>query len=452
MQEQGRRLTQGPDRTDVTSAGAASQARGSVWRWIPTLYFGQGIPYVAVMTLSVILYKNLGISNTDIALYTSWLYLPFVIKPLWSPFVDMFRSKRWWIVWLELLIGSAFALVALTLPTSNFFQLSLAVFWLLAFSAATHDIASDGFYMLGLQQHEQAAYVGIRSTFFRLSMITGQGGLVYLAGKLTEITGNVSAAWSIVFFLLGAMFISLFLWHSLILPRPANDIGNVATDEHGRPAPIGQAFVLVFLKFLRKKEIVTILAFLLLYRFAESQLVKIAPVFLLDKAENGGLGLSTATVGVVYGTIGVIALTVGGLLSAWLISRHGMQRWLWPMALAINVPNAVYVYMALVLPSSVELIATLVAIEQFGYGFGFTSYVLYMIMTAKGDHQTAHYAICTGFMALGMMLPGMPSGWLQSQMGYSNFFIWVCVATIPSFVVTALIRIEPGFGTRQRDG
>jgi PAT family beta-lactamase induction signal transducer AmpG len=204
-----------------------------------------------------------------------------------------------------------------------------------------------------------------------------------------------------VFFLLGAMFISLFLWHSLILPRPANDIGNVATDEHGRPAPIGQAFVLVFLKFLRKKEIVTILAFLLLYRFAESQLVKIAPVFLLDKAENGGLGLSTATVGVVYGTIGVIALTVGGLLSAWLISRHGMQRWLWPMALAINVPNAVYVYMALVLPSSVELIATLVAIEQFGYGFGFTSYVLYMIMTAKGDHQTAHYAICTGVHGAG---------------------------------------------------
>lgn len=417
----------------------------SVWWWIPTLYFGQGIPYVAVMTLSVILYKNMGVSNTDIALYTSWLYLPFVIKPLWSPFVDMFRSKRWWIVWLELLIGAAFALVALTLPMTDFFRITLAVFWLLAFSAATHDIASDGFYMLGLQQHQQAAYVGIRSTFFRLSMITGQGGLVYLAGRLTDVTGNLTLAWSIVFFLLGAMFVSLFVYHGLLLPRPANDVANV---ENGK---IGRTFVLIFAKFLKKKEILTILAFLLLYRFAESQLVKIAPVFLLDATDKGGLGLSTATVGIVYGTIGVIALTIGGLLSAYLISRHGMKHWMWVMALAINVPNAVYVYMAIAQPSDVNLIGALVAIEQFGYGFGFTGYVLFMIMTARGEHQTAHYAICTGFMALGMMLPGMPSGWLQSQLGYAHFFIWVCIATIPSFLVTALIRIEPGFGTKQEE-
>jgi len=432
--------------SDIPLQAAVPPAPGrSVWWWIPTLYFGQGIPYVAVMTLSVILYKNMGVSNTDIALYTSWLYLPFVIKPLWSPFVDMFRTKRMWIVWLELLIGAAFALVALTLPLDNFFRVTLAIFWLLAFSAATHDIASDGFYMLGLQQHEQAAYVGIRSTFFRLSMITGQGGLVYLAGKLTDVTGNLTLAWSIVFFLLGAMFVSLFVYHGLMLPRPANDVANI---DEGK---VGKTFVLIFAKFLRKKEIITILAFLLLYRFAESQLVKIAPVFLLDTQEKGGLGLSTATVGIVYGTIGVIALTIGGLLSAYLISRHGMKRWLWIMALAINVPNAVYVYMAIALPSDVYLIGSLVAIEQFGYGFGFTCYVLFMIMTAKGAHQTAHYAICTGFMALGMMLPGMPSGWLQSKMGYANFFIWVCVATIPSFLVTALIRVEPGFGTRQKE-
>lgn len=428
----------------VMTAAAPVRAR-SVWWWIPTLYFGQGIPYVAVMTLSVILYKNMGVSNTDIALYTSWLYLPFVIKPLWSPFVDMFRSKRWWIVWLELLIGAAFALVALTLPMADFFRITLAVFWLLAFSAATHDIASDGFYMLGLQQHEQAAYVGIRSTFFRLSMITGQGGLVFLAGRLTDVTGNLTLAWSIVFFLLGAMFVSLFVYHGLMLPRPANDVANI---EDGK---VGRTFVMIFAKFLKKKEIVTILAFLLLYRFAESQLVKIAPVFLLDATEKGGLGLSTATVGIVYGTIGVIALTIGGLLSAYLISRHGMRYWMWVMALAINVPNLVYVYMAVALPSDVNLIGALVAIEQFGYGFGFTGYVLFMIMTAKGEHQTAHYAICTGFMALGMMLPGMPSGWLQSQLGYANFFIWVCVATLPSFLVTALIRIEPGFGTKQKE-
>ena len=430
--------------TPMPQTASIHRAR-NVWWWIPTLYFGQGIPYVAVMTLSVILYKNMGVSNTDIALYTSWLYLPFVIKPLWSPFVDMFRSKRWWIVWLELLIGAAFALVALTLPMENFFRITLAVFWLLAFSAATHDIASDGFYMLGLQQYEQAAYVGIRSTFFLLSMITGQGGLVFLAGRLTDVTGNLTLAWSIVFLLLGAMFVSLFAYHGLMLPRPANDVANI---EEGK---VGRTFVLIFAKFLKKKEIITVLAFLLLYRFAESQLVKIAPVFLLDATEKGGLGLSTATVGIVYGTIGVIALTVGGLLSAYLISRHGMKFWMWVMAIAINVPNAVYVYMAVALPSDLNLIATLVAIEQFGYGFGFTGYVLFMIMTAKGEHQTAHYAICTGFMALGMMLPGMPSGWLQSQLGYTNFFIWVCVATIPSFLVTALIRIEPGFGTKQKE-
>ncbi|MBC7709019.1 MAG: MFS transporter [Rhizobacter sp.] len=414
----------------------------SVWWWIPTLYFGQGIPYVAVMLLSVILYKNMGVSNTEIALYTSWLYLPFVIKPLWSPFVDMFRSKRWWIVCLELVIGAAFALVALTLPMDNFFRLTLAVFWLLAFAAATHDIASDGFYMLGLVPHEQAAYVGIRSTFFRLSMITGQGGLVYLAGKFTEVTGNLTLAWCIVFSLLSAMFLSLFVYHSLSLPRPANDVARV--DSGG----VAKTFVLIFAKFLKKKEIVSILLFLLLYRFAEAQLVKIAPVFMLDSPEKGGLGLSTATVGVVYGTIGMIALSIGGMLSAYLISRHGMKRWLWIMALAIHVPNLAFVYLAVALPSNVNVIASLVAAEQFGYGFGFTGYVLFMIMTAKGEHQTAHYAICTGFMALGMMLPGMVSGWLQTQLGYANFFIWVCVATIPGFLVTGLIKIEPGFGAK----
>lgn len=424
---------------------SARQRTRNVWWWIPTLYFGQGIPYVAVMLLSVILYKNMGVSNTDIALYTSWLYLPFVIKPLWSPFVDMFRSKRWWIVWLELVIGAAFALVALTLPLDNFFRVTLAVFWLLAFSAATHDIASDGFYMLGLVPHEQAAYVGIRSTFFRLSMITGQGGLVYLAGKFTEITGNLTLAWCIVFSLLSAMFLSLFVYHSFSLPRPANDVARV--DSGG----VAKTFVLIFAKFLKKKEIVSILLFLLLYRFAEAQLVKIAPVFMLDSPEKGGLGLSTATVGVVYGTIGMIALSIGGMLSAYLISRHGMKRWLWIMALAIHVPNLAFVYLAVALPSNVNVIASLVAAEQFGYGFGFTSYVLFMIMTAKGEHQTAHYAICTGFMALGMMLPGMVSGWLQTQLGYANFFIWVCVATIPGFLVTGLIKIEPGFGTKPKE-
>jgi PAT family beta-lactamase induction signal transducer AmpG len=413
----------------------------SVWRWIPSLYFGQGIPYVVVMTLSVILYKNLGLSNTDIALYTSWLYLPFVIKPLWAPFVDLFKTKRWWVVMLELLIGALFASVALTLSLPAYFQITLVLFWLLAFSGATHDISSDGFYMLGLDQHQQAAYVGIRSTFFRLSMITGQGALVYLAGKLTERTGDVVLAWSVVFFVLAAMFIVMSLYHRRVLPRPEDDVA------HADPAHLLRSFVAVFKKFMEKKGIAIVLAYLLFYRFGEAQLVKMAPPFLLDARAKGGLELTTANVGVIYGSIGLLALTLGGLLSAWLVARDGVRRWLWPMALAINVPHLVYVFLALALPINIYLIGAAVAFEQFGYGFGFTAFVLFMIMTAAGEHKTAHYAICTGFMALGMMLPGMFSGWLQSQLGYANFFIWICVAAVPSFFVTALIKVDPAFGT-----
>jgi MFS transporter, PAT family, beta-lactamase induction signal transducer AmpG len=411
-----------------------------VWWWVPSLYFSQGLPYVAVMTMSVVFYKNMGISNTDIALYTSWLYLPFVIKPLWSPFVDMFRTKRWWIITMQLLIGSAFALVALVIPMANYFQLTLAFFWLLAFSAATHDIATDGFYMLSLKQHQQAAYVGARSMFFRMAMLTGQGVLVYLAGRLTELSGNTVFAWSVVFLLLAAMFLSLFLYHRLVLPVPVAD--HAVVGEQG----LGLAFLSVFRKFLAKKDISRALLFMLMYRFGESQLVKLAPPFLLDSNVKGGLGLSTAHVGIVYGSIGIVALTVGGLLGSYLIARDGLKRWLWPMAMAINVPHLVYVYLALALPTNLYLIGVAVAFEQLGYGFGFTAYILFMIMTADGEHKTAHYAICAGFMAMGMMLPGMFSGWIQASVGYANFFIWVCAAAIPCFIATALIKVDPGFG------
>ncbi len=416
-----------------------------LWRWIPSLYFSQGIPYVIVMTMSVIMYKKMGVSNSDIALYTSWLYLPFVIKPLWSPFVDMFKTKRQWIIALELLIGVLFALVALTIPMPNYFQLTLAGFWLLAFSAATHDISSDGFYMLALEQHQQAAFVGIRSMFFRMSMITGQGALVYLAGSLTDMTGKPAFAWSIVFFVLSAMFISLFIYHKLVLPRPDSD------RPRGEPGHAVKTFFSIFAKFLQKKNVGLTLCFLLLYRFGESQLVKMAPPFLLDSMDKGGLGLSTQSVGVVYGTIGMLALTVGGLLSGYLVSRHGLKRWLWPMALAINVPHLAYVYLAFAQPDNIFVVATAVAIEQLGYGFGFTAFIMYMIMVADGEHKTAHYAICTGFMALGMMLPGMFSGWIQAQLGYAHFFVWICIAAIPSLGITALIRVDPDFGRKKNE-
>ncbi|HEU4845173.1 MAG TPA: MFS transporter [Burkholderiaceae bacterium] len=415
----------------------------SPWWWVPTLYFGQAIPYVVVMTLSVVMYKNLDVSNTDIALYTGWLYLPWVIKPLWSPLVELLRTRRLWIVAMQLALGAALALVALTTSLPQFFQLSLAVFWLMAFSSATHDIAADGFYMLGLPQHQQAAFVGVRSTFYRLAMIAGQGGLVYLAGKLAEGTGNVRLAWSVVFFVLAALFVLLFAYHQLVLPRPAAD----------RPPAAGGAllrdFFATFRSFFRKPGIAVILGFLLLFRLGEAQLLKLAVPFLLDGADRGGLGLTTAQVGLVYGTVGVLALTAGGLLGGLAVARFGLKRCLWGMVLAVHVPDLVFVYLASALPHNVYLIGASLALEQLGYGYGFAAYLMYMIMVAEGEHKTAHYAICTGFMALGMMLPGMASGWIQQRLGYQHFFIWVCVATVPAFIMAALVKIDPQFGRKQ---
>jgi PAT family beta-lactamase induction signal transducer AmpG len=417
----------------------------SPWRWIPTLYFGQGLPYVVVMTLSVVMYKNLGLDNTAIALYTSWLYLPWVIKPLWSPLVDLLGTRRGWVVGLQFLVGAALAGVALTLPLHGFFQMSLAVFWLMAFASATHDIAADGFYMMALKQHQQAAFVGIRSLFYRVSMIAGQGGLVYLAGHLAETTGQVVLAWQVVLGLLGLTFLLLFAWHRAVLPRPAED----------RPAAQGAAlwpaFVETFTSFFRRRDIALVLAFLLLFRLGEAQLVKLLAPFLLDPRTQGGLGLSTAQLGIAYGTFGVAALTLGGLLGGLTISRFGLKRCLWPMVAAIHTPNMLYVALALWQPDSLALVTAAVAAEQLGYGFGFAAYLMFMIHVADGEHKTAHYALCTGFMALGMMLPGMASGWLQQQMGYTTFFVWVCVATLPSVAVAAMLKIPPEFGRKQEE-
>ena len=422
------------DRPSTSNAGA--------WRWIPSLYFCEGLPYVVVMTLSVVMYKNLKVSNTEIALFTSSLYLPWVIKPLWSPLVDLVRTKRFWIVTLQLVLGATFALVALAVPGPNFLRLTLTVFWLMAFSSATHDIAADGFYLHAIPAYQQAAFVGVRSAFYRLAMIAGQGGLVFLAGTLQTATGDVGHAWAVVFFLLAVVFVGAGLYHLAALPRPATD----QAVRSGRS--LGADFVAVFGAFFRKKGLGVTLGFLLLYRFAEAQLLKLVTPFLLDGREAGGLGLTTQQVGVVYGTVGVIALTAGGILGGWAISRHGLKRLIWPMIITMHVPNAVFVLLAITQPSNLYLVGTAVAVEQFGYGFGFTAYMLYMILVAEGEHKTAHYAICTGFMALGMMVPGMFAGWLQDHLGYTKFFLWVCVATIPSFVAAALLKIDPAFGRK----
>lgn len=613
-----------------------TQKNRSPWAWIPTLYFAEGLPYVVVMTVSVIMYKRLGISNTDIALYTSWLYLPWVIKPFWSPIVDLIKTKRWWIVFMQLFIGAGLAGIAFTIPAPGFLQYTLAFFWLMAFSSATHDIAADGFYMLGLDEHKQAFFVGIRSTFYRLAMITGQGLLIILAGalesktgleplrfdassttsqevinwdkntktydqesgaqrflvddklitistqnlatekaselkswvkdqneqhhfieieqavaattsswwanavsiplkrqlkalwgkdeadsqsngklvgnitmigirlssppearenvvlnlgrksgdknfklihgerlvfddqnwnknawiliqidpKLTELSsasfeglsGNIPFAWSITFYVLTAMFVLFFLYHRFILPRPVTDVP-VAEGRN-----LIEEFLSTFVSFFKKENIGAALAFFLLFRLGESQLVKLASPFLLDSREQDGLGLTTSEVGLIYGTIGIIALTIGGILGGYLASKKGLKYWIWWMTLAINLPNLVYVFLSYATPSNFAIIASCVAIEQFGYGFGFTAFMLFMIYFVEGKNKTAHFAICTGFMALGMMIPGMLSGWLQEIIGYQNFFIWVMLCTIPGFFVIKFLKIDSMFGIKKEEG
>ena len=408
--------------------------------WIPTLYFAQGLPYVVVMTLAVIMFKRLGINNTDIALYTSWLYLPWVIKPLWSPLVDIVKTKRWWVITMQLVIGGGLAGIALTLPGPHAFRYSLAFMWLLAFSSATHDIAADGFYMLGLDTKKQAFFVGIRNTAYRLAMLTGQGLIVMFAGWLEKTYSStlpeeiaVPRAWSVTFYLLAILFVLLFLYHQFILPKPENDI----PVKNGNPL---NAFFQTFITFFQKKGIIAALAFILLFRFAESQLVKIASPFLLDNPEVGGLGLNTMQVGTIYGGVGLIALTIGGILGGIFMAKNGLKHWIWWMTAAMNLPNIVYLYLSFARPESIGIISGCVAIEQFGYGFGFTSLTYFMMLFSNGKHQTAHYAICTGFMALGLMLPGMISGWIEESIGYRAFFVWIMLCTIPSFWATHLVR------------
>ena len=609
-----------------------SQKKTSPWAWIPTLYFAQGLPYVAVMTISVIMYKRLGISNTDIALYTSWLYLPWVIKPFWSPFIDLLKTKRWWVVTMQMLVGAGLAGIAFTIPAPHFFQITLAIFWLVAFSSATHDIAADGFYMLALDTHDQAMYVGIRSTFYRVATIAGQGLLVILAGLLESNTGltplslevkadpkyaseialpstdyvtdsnndemhfvatpavleigtaanpaqvdsvnawvkqqniangfaapetaattqsstaakgqelskfelfikntfgenrertqhqltgnigvikvclsqqpkpgekvvlntvhktgdqsifltqgdriefnadnwnkpayitiqvdpklkeassasfestsgNIALAWSITFFVLAGFFIAICLYHKYVLPKPASDRAVC----EATASNIFKEFFATFVTFFKKKQVWVAVLFMLLYRLPEAQLVKLINPFLLDPKELGGLGLTTGQVGLVYGTIGILGLTIGGIIGGIVAAKGGLRRWLWPMAWSISLTCATFVYLSYYQPDSLFIINLCVFIEQFGYGFGFTAYMLYLIYFSDGEHKTAHYAICTAFMALGMMLPGMAAGWLQELIGYKHFFYWVMICCAATIAVCAFIKIDPNYGKK----
>ncbi|MCX6138464.1 MAG: MFS transporter [Ignavibacteriales bacterium] len=414
------------------------------WAWIPTLYFAEGVPYSIAMSVSLIMYKKMGISNADIALYTSWLYLPWVIKPLWSPVVDLLRTKRLWIVSTQLVVGAALACVAFTIHLPSFFQVTLAFLWLMAFSGATHDIAADGFYMLALDAGTQAEFVGIRSTFYRIAMLTGQGVLVIIAGYF-ENHGGIQFAWSLTFFIVAALFLTLFVYHRFFLPYPVAD----KKGESGQIKNFFSEFFKTFGSFFRKEGILLTIGFMLLYRFNESQLVKLITPFLLDAPEKGGLGLSTAQVGVAYGTFGVIGLLCGGIVGGIAIAKKGLRFWLFPMVFIIHFPDLVYIFLSHVRPDNFPLVCGFVGMEQFTYGFAFTAYMMYMIRAAEGVHKTAHYAICTGIMAMGMMIPGMFAGKLQEALGYQTFFISVLISIVPALLIVSRLKIDPEFGKKK---
>lgn len=427
------------------------------WWWIPTLYFAEGIPYFIVNNISVIMFNNMGMSKGDMAWYTGMLYLPWVIKPLWSPFVDIIKTKRWWVMLMQILMSAAFVLLALSLPHPSpevissdatpvpIFKLTLILFWITAFASATHDIAADGFYMLALKPKEQSVFVGIRSTFYRLSSIFGQGVLVVIAGLLEKRLGDVPQAWTITLATAAVLFALMTLWHSFCLPRPAADSNR---PDSNTVSGILREFARTFKTFFMKKHVWLAMAFMLLYRLPEAFLVKMMNPFLLDPVSQGGLGLSTGTVGIVYGTVGVVALTVGGILGGIAASRWGLKRSLWPMASALTLPCLSFVFLAAFQPQDIWIISSCVALDQFGYGFGFTAYMLYLIYFSEGEFKTAHYSLCTAFMAMSMMLPGMVAGFIQESVGYVNFFIFVMICCLATVLVTSLLKVDPEYGRK----
>ena len=426
------------------------------WSWVPSLYFAEGIPYIIVMVVSLTMYKRLGLSNTDAALYTSWLYLPWIIKPLWSPFVDMFKTKRWWILLTQMFIGASIGGVGLSITTDFFVGISLSLFWIMAFCSATHDIAADGYYMLALDSHHQSLFVGIRSTFYRISMIAGQGVLIFVAGVLEKKLGNIQMAWTLTMYIGAGLMIMLGLYHHMALSKPKTDSHRSSysvqyNKNEGLLLTLLVMFGRTLKKFYQKKDFWVALSFILLFRLGEAQLCKISPLFMLDPVEKGGLGLSTEQLGLINGTAGICALTLGGLLGGWLVSRNGLKHWLWPMVCCMNLPNLVYVYLSITQTQSIAAVATCVCVEQFGYGFGFTAFMLYLIYHSMGKQKTSDYAICTGLMAAGMMIPGLWAGWLQEHIGYVNFFIWVMVCTLPGFLISRRLNINPDYGIKKED-
>ena len=418
------------------------------WSWIPTLYIAEGLPNVVVMTVAVVMYMQLGMTDTEIALYTGWLGLPWVIKPLWSPFVDLYKTKRWWVLAMQLLLGSSLAGVAFLLNAPFWFQGTMSFFFLMAFASATHDIAADGYYMMELDDHDQVWFVGIRNTFYRAAVIFGNGILIPVAGFMQEAFDNETAyTWSLVFYGLAGLFIAIWLYHSKVMPHADAD----------RPHDTNASEILVgvttaFKSFFQKLpplQMIAPMLFLLFYRFPEALMLKMSVTFLMRPNEEGGLGLSLQEFGLVSGTVGMIGLTLGGIMGGILAGRDGFKKWLWPMVCAITLPDIVYVYLSYSMTSNLFVVSTCLFIEQFGYGIGFTALTLYMLYFSKGAFQTSHYAFCTAISYLGLMLPGMVSGYMKDALGYRLFFVVVTALCVITFLVASLIKVDKDFGKKK---
>ncbi|MBV6627976.1 MAG: MFS transporter [Rivularia sp. (in: Bacteria)] len=410
----------------------------SPWFYVPSLYFAEGMPYMIINAVSVVFYKNLGIDNAQIAFWTSIINLPWVVKMFWGPAVDIYSTKRRWLLTMQFAMCLCLAALAFSfqLPTSTFFSISLVILLVGAFISATYDIATDGFYMLALSEEKQAFFVGIRTLCYRLAIIFSTGFLVYFAGNLEKSTQNIPLSWSITLGLASVIFAILFVFHLFTLPQP--EVKNKRESETTRNEI---PFVTVIRSYFAQRGIAAILAFILLYRLGEAMLVKIATLFLLDETSKGGLALSTEQYGLVYGTFGVISLISGGILGGLVISKYGLKKCLLPMALALNLPDLFYVYMAYNKPP-LELVYPLVSLEQFGYGLGFTAFTVYLMHICKGKYKTSHFAISTGLMALGLMLPGAISGTIQEAIGYPMFFILVFLLTIPGMATIFFIPLN----------
>ncbi len=401
--------------------------------WVPTVYFAMGLPFVAIAQASALMYKNMEISDSQIALWTSLIMLPWTLKPLWSPLLEMFKTKKHFVVATQLVTGATFALVALSLPLDDFFTYSIALLAVIAFSGSTHDIATDGVYLSVLTPKLQAKYIGWQGAAYNIAKIVSAGGFVYLAGEL-EKTMGVKYAWMVVMGTYGTVMFLLGLYHIRMLPG-----GGQATEVKSFKEGMN-TLMDVIKTFFQKKNIIWSIIFIILYRFAEGFAIKIAPLFFKAAQADGGLGMSTSEIGLVYGTFGAAAFVIGSLLGGYFISTKGLKNTLFKLALVFNIPFAVYTYLAMNQPDSIYVISVAVILEYFGYGFGFVGLMLFMMQQiAPGKYKTAHYAFATGIMNLGFMIPSMLSGYLSDWLGYKIFFVWVLIATIPALLAAYFV-------------